>query len=82
MTRTQIQLPDPLYHQLKDIARQQDWSLAELMRRAGEDFAKRFQYNVSTNDSEEWVLPILDPRDMNTEALHERAEVTLLEERI
>jgi len=28
MTRTQIQLPDPLYQRLKIIAKQQDWSLS------------------------------------------------------
>jgi hypothetical protein len=36
MIRTQIQLPDQLYRQLKNLARIQETSLAELLRRAGE----------------------------------------------
>ena len=42
MTRTQIQFPDPLYKRLKMIAEQQDWSLAEVMRKAAEHFVERF----------------------------------------
>jgi hypothetical protein len=42
MTRTQIQLPDPLYRELKRIAEQQDWSLAEVVRRAGELYVGRY----------------------------------------
>ena len=33
MTRTQIQLPEPLFHQIKRIASARDWSVAELIRR-------------------------------------------------
>ena len=33
MLKTQIQLPEPLFNQLKRIAEQRDWSLAELVRR-------------------------------------------------
>lgn len=36
MTRTQIQLPDPLYHQLKALSEAQEWSLAETLRRGAE----------------------------------------------
>lgn len=42
MTRTQIQLPDPLYQRLKVIAEQPDWSLSEVMRKAEEHFVTRF----------------------------------------
>ena len=36
MTRTQIQLPDPLYRELKALADAHDWSLAEAVRRGAE----------------------------------------------
>jgi hypothetical protein len=55
MTRTQIQLPDPLYRQLKRIAEEQDWSLAEVIRRAGELYAQRFPENRVT--ASRWKLP-------------------------
>ena len=60
MTRTQIQLPDPLHRQLKRIAEEQDWSLAEVIRRAGELYASRYPSNrVSTS---QWTLP--EPLDL------------------
>ena len=36
MIRTQIQLPDLLYRRLKEMAKKEEISLAEIMRRAGE----------------------------------------------
>jgi hypothetical protein len=36
MRRTQIQLPDSLYHRLKRLAQSQESTLSEIMRRAGE----------------------------------------------
>jgi hypothetical protein len=36
MVRTQIQLPDPLYREIKRIAAEQDWSIAEVIRRGAE----------------------------------------------
>ncbi len=36
MIKTQIQLPDHLYHELKRVAAQKEWSFAETMRRAAE----------------------------------------------
>lgn len=38
MVRTQIQLPDRLYDELKALAAKHEWSLAETIRRAAEDF--------------------------------------------
>jgi hypothetical protein len=55
MTRTQIQLPDPLYRQLKRIAEEQDWSLAEVLRRAGELYAQRYPEREGTSNP--WKLP-------------------------
>jgi hypothetical protein len=38
MIKTQIQLPDTLYRQLKNLASDREWSLAETLRRAAELF--------------------------------------------
>jgi len=58
MTRTQIQFPDPLYQRLKTIAEQQDWSLAEVMRKAAEHFVNRFPEPEQSRSL--WNFPILD----------------------
>jgi predicted transcriptional regulator len=50
MTRTQIQLQDPLYQRLKVIAKQQDWSLSEVMRKAAEHFIARFPEDPKAQD--------------------------------
>ena len=38
MIKTQIQLPDSLYRQLKNLAADREWSLAETLRRSAEMF--------------------------------------------
>jgi hypothetical protein len=58
MTRTQIQLPDPLYQRLKVIAEQQDWSLSEVMRKAAEHFIARFPEDPKLKAV--WRFPTLD----------------------
>ena len=58
MTRTQIQFPDPLYQRLKTIAEQQDWSLAEVMRKAAEHFVTRFPEESKPRAA--WRFPTLD----------------------
>lgn len=81
MTRTQIQFPDPLYKRLKEIAEKQDWSLAEVMRKAAEHFVSRFpEYEKAPTT---WNFPTLDcggdfltdPADMRVEveAVHQRS---------
>lgn len=42
MIKTQIQLPDDLYHDLKRLAGEKEWSLAETLRRSAEDFLSRY----------------------------------------
>jgi hypothetical protein len=42
MIRTQIQLPDPLYREIKRIAQQQDWSIAEVIRRGAESVVRHY----------------------------------------
>jgi len=58
MTRTQIQLPDPLHQRLKEIAECQDWSLSEVMRRAAEHFITRFP--ECPKPKAVWRFPTLD----------------------
>lgn len=58
MTRTQIQFPDPLYHRLKEIAERQDWSLADVMRKAAEQFVTRFPEGPKRSNT--WRFPTLD----------------------
>lgn len=58
MTRTQIQFPDPLYRRLKAIAEEQDWSLAEVMRKAAEHFVARFPEQATARAA--WQFPTLD----------------------
>ena len=40
MIRTQIQLPEPLYREVKRVALEQDWSIAEVIRRGAEAVAR------------------------------------------
>lgn len=42
MIKTQIQLPDELYHALKRVAAAKEWSLAETLRRGAEQFLQQF----------------------------------------
>ena len=56
MTKTQIQLPDPLYQEVKRVAREQDWSLAEVLRR-GAEYVVRCHPKREVN-RETWTLPI------------------------
>lgn len=73
MIRTQIQLPEPLFRRLKEIASARDWSLAELVRRAAEVYVQTCVEVRSS--SEEWTLPtlrgsggyLIDPATIRTE---------------
>lgn len=42
MVRTQIQLPEPLYRDVQRVARQQDWSIAEVIRRGAEAVVRAY----------------------------------------
>lgn len=58
MIRTQIQFPDPLYQRLKEIAKRQDWSLSEVMRKAAEHFVTRFPEGPQPKKA--WHFPTFD----------------------
>ena len=55
MTRTQIQLPDALYAQVKRIAERHETSLADLVRRGLEHMVR--VYRASEAPDAEWCLP-------------------------
>ena len=55
MIRTQIQLPDPLYREVQRIAREQDWSIAEVMRRGAEAVTRA--YPATKSSTQYWRLP-------------------------
>lgn len=56
MIRTQIQLPDPLYREVQRVAREQDWSIAEVMRRGAEAVARSYP-PIKKQAGEAWHLP-------------------------
>ncbi len=56
MTRTQIQLPEPLFYQIKRIASARDWSVAELIRRGMEAYVKTISESELQNA---WSMPVL-----------------------
>jgi hypothetical protein len=54
MTRTQLQLPDELYHRLKRFAAKQELSLTEIARRGIEKYLEQFP--ESPTPKEKWKL--------------------------
>ncbi len=73
MVKTQIQLPDVLYRDIKRLAASREWSLAETMRRAAEQFLAR--HRVLTPPSP-WRPPVSDRvgwRGLDHEAVREAA---------
>jgi hypothetical protein len=61
MKRTQVQIPEPLYREIKRVAALQDWSVSEVFRRAAEQIVAQFPSNKAKRD---WELP--GPRKMGT----------------
>jgi hypothetical protein len=59
MQRTQIQLPEPLLAQLKQIAASRDWSVAELVRRGMEAYVQTCP-DVQPS-AVLWEMPVLRP---------------------
>ena len=58
MIRTQVQLPDGLYRDAKRIAREQDMTLAEVVRRGLEHMVRIYPGHGATSD--DWQPP--EPR--------------------
>ena len=58
MKRTQIQLPNVMYDQLKELARAEETTLAEIIRRAATYLLQT--QPTHTNSSSTWAPPIAD----------------------
>ena len=56
MIKTQIQLPDSLYHEAKRVAREREISLAEVVRR-GVEYVTRVYPPLKAAESLAWQLP-------------------------
>ena len=59
MKRTQVQIPDPLYREVKRVATLQDWSISEVFRRAAEQMVAQYPPKKYPRA---WMLP--EPREM------------------
>jgi hypothetical protein len=55
MIKTQVQIPDELYRKAKQIAKEREWSLAEVMRRGLEYMTK----SCPPTSTEKRCLPVL-----------------------
>tara|TARA_B110000305_G_C19356022_1_gene596850 strand:+ start:374 stop:664 length:291 start_codon:yes stop_codon:yes gene_type:complete len=62
MVRTQIQIPDPLYHEIKRVAQDQQWSIAEVVRRGAEEVVRRYPASKSANGAKRGFPPPLQNR--------------------
>jgi hypothetical protein len=62
MIRTQIQLPDPLYRDVQRVARQQDWSMAEVLRRGAEAVVRAYPACKQSADAVRQLPPALKSR--------------------
>jgi len=84
MVRTQIQIPDPLYREIKRVAQDQEWSIAEVVRRGAEEVVRRYPACKSARNPA-WHLPppieaqlrIQDP-ELLKEAIRAGAEAPLM----
>ena len=56
MIRTQIQLPDPLYREVQRVAKSQDWSLAEVIRRGAEAVVRAYPA-IKVQAGQPWQFP-------------------------
>ena len=56
MIRTQIQLPDTLYQEIRRVAKSQEWSMAEVVRRGAEMLVRSYpSFKADTPDV--WIFP-------------------------
>ncbi len=74
MIKTQIQIPDDLYRELKHLAKRKEWSLAETLRRGGEHMLDI--YPDLTMKPQDWTPP--SPRhvgwkNLSAEQMHRLA---------
>jgi hypothetical protein len=70
MIRTQIQLPDALYREVKRVAAEREISLAELVRRGLETILSRFPAHPESRAA--WELP--EPRPLGGDAFFDNPD--------
>lgn len=56
MIRTQIQLPDQLYREVQRVAHDQEWSIAEVIRRGAESVIRAYP-SLKKQEASGWKLP-------------------------
>lgn len=56
MVRTQIQLPEILYKEIQRVARSQEWSIAEVIRRGAESVVRAYPA-IKPSESNGWEFP-------------------------
>ncbi len=56
MIRTQIQIPEPLYREVQRVAREHEWSIAEVLRRGAEVVTRAYPAS-NKNNAKAWRLP-------------------------
>jgi Arc/MetJ-type ribon-helix-helix transcriptional regulator len=59
MRRTQIQIPESLYKEVKRLANLREWSISEVFRRAVEHLIEQYP---PLKQKQDWALP--EPRDL------------------
>ncbi len=62
MIKTQIQIPNEMYRDLKRLAVRQEWSLAEALRRGSELLLSRYVHSDTVLD---WTPPLPQKRGWN-----------------
>ncbi len=61
MIKTQIQLPEDLYHALKRVAAAKEWSLAETLRRGAENLLQQYpDPGLQPTAARDWEPPVSD----------------------
>jgi hypothetical protein len=70
MIRTQIQLPDALYREVKRVAAEREISLAELVRRGLETILSRFPAQAESRAA--WELP--EPQSLGGDAFFDNPD--------
>jgi hypothetical protein len=57
MIKTQIQIPEDLYRDLKNLAKRKEWSLAETLRRGGESLLQQYADAGPASPPGDWSPP-------------------------
>lgn len=84
MIKTQVQIPDELYHKAKAVAKAREWSLAEVFRRGLEYMTRVHEPASGLEGRDRCALPVLpaghfqegfDELDLKRLAMEDEARV-------